>query len=239
VGVSGSAASAGLLFLCFAEFLAVKRLLTLGAIILVGGIIFWGLFGFTNTTWHQRLTLIVDTPTGQVQGAAVIEVRNSEIHNPTANFGTGASSEITGEATVVEVLPGRYLFALLDGSAGRFATAIQQQDGWISTGEMFGTVQNQTEPVTLTGDLIPMLVTFDDITDPTTVRQVDPTNLAATFGPGVSLAAVTLEITEEDVTQGRILTWLGQFPETPLRADIDPMDFSFEAQLLQGSFIRR
>jgi hypothetical protein len=169
----------------------------------------------------------------------VIEVRNSEIHNPTANFGTGASSEITGEATVVEVLPGRYLFALLDGSAGRFATAIRPQNGWISTGEMFGRVQNQTEPVTLTGDLIPMLVTFDDINDPTTVQQVDPTNLAATFGTGVSLAAVTLEITEEDVTEARILTWLGQFPETPLLVDIDPMDFSFEAQLLQGSFIRK
>lgn len=40
----------------------------------------------------------------------------------------------------------------------------------------------------------PMLVTFDDITKPETVREVDPEDLAAVFGEGVRLKAVTLEI---------------------------------------------
>ena len=56
-----------------------------------------------------------------------------------------------------------------------------------------------------------MLVTFDDISKPETVRRVNPADLAAVFGEGVRLKAVTLEITEEAVTEGRVvpvLPWL-------------------------------
>ncbi|MDR4487060.1 MAG: hypothetical protein R3B83_05990 [Nitrospirales bacterium] len=55
----------------------------------------------------------------------------------------------------------------------------------------------------------PLLVTFTDLTDPTTVKVVDPENLAATFGPGVSLKRLTLEITDEPVTEGKIESVLG------------------------------
>jgi hypothetical protein len=47
-------------------------------------------------------------------------------------------------------------------------------------------------------------VTFTDIIYPTTVKQVNPTNLVASFGPGVSLKRITLEITDEPVTEGKI-----------------------------------
>ncbi|MEO6202469.1 MAG: hypothetical protein ABIU05_13315 [Nitrospirales bacterium] len=55
----------------------------------------------------------------------------------------------------------------------------------------------------------PLLVTFTDINDPKTVQQVDPGNLAATFGPGVSLKRITLEITDEPVTEGKLESVLG------------------------------
>ncbi|MEP4423828.1 MAG: hypothetical protein ABJ354_20510, partial [Nitratireductor sp.] len=55
----------------------------------------------------------------------------------------------------------------------------------------------------------PLLVTFTDIADPTTVRRVDPDDLAATFGPGVALKRITLEITDEKVTEGRVKAVLG------------------------------
>ena len=60
----------------------------------------------------------------------------------------------------------------------------------------------------------PRLVTFDDIDDPTTAREVDPANLAATFGSGVALRGITLELTGEAVTRGRIdglLPWLSNY----------------------------
>lgn len=54
-----------------------------------------------------------------------------------------------------------------------------------------------------------MLVTFDDITKPETVRRVNPADLAAVFGEGVQLKAVTLEITRDVVTEGRVEGVLG------------------------------
>jgi hypothetical protein len=59
--------------------------------------------------------------------------------------------------------------------------------------------------------LYPLLVTFTDINDPKTVKFVDPDDLSASFGPGVSLKSITLEITDDDVTEGKIsgvLRWL-------------------------------
>jgi hypothetical protein len=45
-------------------------------------------------------------------------------------------------------------------------------------------------------------VTFGDIKDPTSVARVDPDDLAASFGAGVKLKAITVEITDDAVTTG-------------------------------------
>jgi len=50
-------------------------------------------------------------------------------------------------------------------------------------------------------DFFPFLVRFGDLRDPTSVRVVDPTNLAAEFGEGVSLRGISVQITDEQVTQ--------------------------------------
>ncbi|MBL9072976.1 hypothetical protein [Tabrizicola sp.] len=59
-------------------------------------------------------------------------------------------------------------------------------------------------PKDIPRDRWPMLVTFDDVSKPESVVEVDPEDLAAVFGEGVRLQAVTLEITEEEVTEGRV-----------------------------------
>lgn len=48
----------------------------------------------------------------------------------------------------------------------------------------------------------PLLVTFGDMQDPTSVTRVGPTNLAASFRPGVRLKHIVLEVTDDDVTTG-------------------------------------
>lgn len=60
-------------------------------------------------------------------------------------------------------------------------------------------------------DDLPVMVTFADPRRPGSVRAVDPADLAATFGPGVSLQSVTAEVTTQAVTHGsidRTLPWL-------------------------------
>ena len=104
-------------------------------------------------------------------------------------------------------------------------------------------IPGQTEPLRLTGDLIPMLATFDDITKPETVRKVDPEDLEAVFGEGVRLKAVTLEVTKEAVTEGRVegvLGWLGPYPEPAFGpATGRTTNIPFHRLVHMGDFIRR
>jgi hypothetical protein len=162
-----------------------------------------------NHSWHQKLTLVVATPQGEVSGSSVVEVRVTFYDPP--SFGTEVVYGLTGEATVLEVAPGKYLFALLGGSEERFYAAAKDRFKDMTRGAWLREIPKQTEPANLLPDHLPMLVTFDDIARPETVRLVDPADLAAVFGPGVSLKAVTLEVTEEAVTDGGVegvLGWL-------------------------------
>ncbi|MBZ0164879.1 MAG: hypothetical protein K8H74_19480 [Notoacmeibacter sp.] len=159
--------------------------------------------------WHQKLTVSVETPAGVVSGSAVTRI--------VANFGEQLMSAsevnygVTGEATVVEVAPGRILFALLDGSEERFYRAVREQLPTSKRGEWLALIPLIEGAVELRHENYPLMVTFTDIADPKTVKRVDPDNLAASFGPGYRLASVTLEITDEPVTEGRVEQVLGWF----------------------------
>lgn len=185
--------------------------LVIGVLALLSFVAFRGCFGGASTSWNQRLTLVVETPQGEVRGSAVTEVSVTCFAGGEPISGREVSYDLTGEAAVVEVLPGRYLFALISGSEELFAAAAKERFKGMRRGQWLFLIPGQTEPVTLTGDLIPMLVAFDDITKPETVRRVNPKDLVAVFGEGVRLKAMTLEITEEAVTEGRVegvLGWL-------------------------------
>lgn len=158
-----------------------KAILTLLGLCVAAYALYLALPG-TRGSWHQRLTVTVDTPRGEVSGSAVSEIRYTFYANPSKMTGREVDYGLTGEATVVEVTPGRYLFALIVGSEERFAMAAMDRFKGMTRGEWLRELPGQTEPVILTGDAIPMLVTFDDISRPETVRLVDPDDLDATFG---------------------------------------------------------
>lgn len=204
-----------------------RAVLIVAAIVAVGFLAFRGCFGGWTTSWNQRLTLVIETPEGEVRGSAVTGVRVVEYSGPlTLPEARGPRATVTGEGVAVEVVPGRWLFALLDGadrkhsSAKSWVYAAYPRDGQGSGGAGLRThdmvmravrSQPRDTPVELPEQSWPMLVTFDDITKPETVREVEPEHLAAVFGEGVRLKAVTLEITREAVTEERVegvLPWL-------------------------------
>jgi hypothetical protein len=166
-------------------------------------------------TWNQKLTLTVETPQGEVSGSGVVRVAWNDSPDllPDAPHW---HSKVRGEATVVDLGDGKYLFALI-GGAERLGLRVfherrlpQDTDGLGPIIEMIATqrggVARPVPPETM-----PLLVTFTDIADPMTVARVDPDDLAASFGPGYSLKSVTLEITGEPVTKGdveKVLHWL-------------------------------
>jgi hypothetical protein len=217
---------------------------------------FQGCFGSSSTSWNQRLTLVIETPQGEVRGSAVTRVENVTSKGALVLAeARGTRSYWSGEAVAVEVLPGRWLFGLLSGEGGTDAghwvysayelNASLDANGHPSYGKAMSKLRAQPiyVPVPLPADGMPLLVTFDDITKPETVRRVEPEDLAAMFGEGVRLKAVTLEITEEPVTVGRvegILRWLGPYPEPALGpATGRTTDIPFYRQVHMGDFILR
>lgn len=54
----------------------------------------------------------------------------------------------------------------------------------------------------------PMLVTFRDRLDPTSVVEVDPADAAASLGPGYSIRRITVSVTDDPITDGEVAKWL-------------------------------
>ena len=190
--------------------------------------------------WHQKLTIVVETPSGEVSGSSVVAISARYGHQPLSP--NEVWYRVTGEATVVEVAPGRYLFALLDGSQERYFRAVRDQLP-SDRGEWLKRIPKMKEVAVLEPKNYPLLVTFGNIDNPKTVRKVDPDNLAATFGPGFRLSEITLEITDEPVTDGRIealLPWLGPYPEPKLGpATGGTSNIPFYRRVSHGDFILR
>jgi hypothetical protein len=169
-------------------------------------------------TWHQKMTVTVETPLGEVSGSSVSAVSWQE--HLIRFEGMGWHYSVTGEAVVVEVTPGRYLFALLTGPAANYMgsvapASISGQKSRVIDPALFAEVRDQRGRaaglIAVPEFQYPMMVSFADITDPASVELVDPDDLAASFGSGVRLKSVVLEVTEEPVTEGRVellLPWL-------------------------------
>lgn len=207
--------------------------LTKGLLILAAfaiGAVMWWKINYPTYAWNQKLSVTVSTPRGEVSGSSVVAISWAK------NFfrGEGALFQpgMQGEATTVDLGGGQFLFALL----GYFDSEETQQTGFIAlkllgdeklywSTDSFKRVQaaRGRGPIVLPQKLYPHFLRFRDIKDPTTAELVDPDNLAKSFGPGVRLVRVTIEITDEAVTRGieNVLPWLPQttlayFPRMPL-----------------------
>lgn len=183
-----------------------------------------------------------------MRGAAVTEVTNREDDGLLQLPQTlGIRTTLHGEAVVVEVTPGRYLFVLLDGAESWALRAFKLDDQTNPKDRTNRVVITRLRdlpldvPAALPPDAYPMFVTFTDITKPETVQRLDPAKLSEVFGPGVNLDLVKLEITAEQVTVGRlrnILGWLGPYPEPHLLpSDGRTTDVPFAMTVTVGDFI--
>lgn len=118
----------------------------------------------------------------------------------------GMGSNTIGEASFVELAPGKYLFALLGNELDRALTTFLPDI--VNTEEKATRFETLRETRGVPRDRYPLLVTFADISDPRTVQKVDPDNLATSFGRGVTLERITLTITDERLSVGKILELL-------------------------------
>ena len=206
-----------------------------------------GLSGCGTYDWHQKLTVEVETPDGVKVGSAMTEV--SWWENRFFKDGGALQSAIRGEAAVVDLGKGRFLFALLSHAgnsrymAGLAPRIIVDRDGLAWSLEAITRAKGLSGRLEVPSKHFPMLVTFTDINDPKSVKEVDPANLGATFGMNYALKSITLEVTDESVTGGKmdsLLNWLSKYPEPSLCKPTSATDFSFCATSIHhGDIIRR
>ena len=182
-------------------------------------------------TVRYRLRVEVDTPSGVRVGSSVMQVSCSST-NTGIGWASGTGCETKGEAVAVDLPQGKTLFALLtrpgesDGGGSYAFSAFPSN--LQHAGDPGGDI---TELAAKTGTAIlprhvdspvehhaesdppsayPMMVTFKNIKDPTTLLAVNPDHLDATFGPGVKLRRITVTMTDAAVTTGieKRLGWL-------------------------------
>ncbi|OQP87054.1 hypothetical protein BTR14_06325 [Rhizobium rhizosphaerae] len=193
--------------------------------------------------WHQKLTVTMDTPNGPLSASSVQQMRLSDKRGPwNPPEGSGVSFTLSGEAVVMELAPGRYLFALLTGvpSLGRL---LHPKMDVIDAAKLLERGEAEAyRSVTLSRRDYPLLVTFGDMNDPASVQRVDPANLEASFGPGYRLQSMTLALTEEPVNTGRVkkvLAWIGPHPELKLSPPTGrTSNIPFSRRVGEGDFIR-
>jgi hypothetical protein len=175
-----------------------------------------------SETYRYKLTLSLDTPNGIKTGFNVVELRYFDAIFPDR----GEMHNTRGQALYIDLGQGKQpLIALLThirrddevaqngrpyhyrwlGDSPSFVLADVCLGGvgnldWIQTAIRFNERCHQPFPIT-PADL-PDLVTFADVNNPKSLMLVDPNNLGATLGQGVSWRSITLQVTDEPLTKG-------------------------------------
>jgi hypothetical protein len=169
---------------------------------------------YVSGAWRYRLTVAVETPEGTKEGSAVREAWASASSIRIGLPESTSKTNIRGEAVVVDLGERGVLFALINSGSYREVSETFPYTAAKGIPDRIRHFKN-LEPG-LKADLArkewPRMVTFGDLSDPKSVKAVEPHDLAAAFGEGVSLKGITVEITDEPVTWG-IEEWLSWLPE--------------------------
>lgn len=203
--------------------------------------------------YRYRLTVEVETPEGAKTGSSVIQVEQAL--GGAASAGGLAGGQIyyrvCGEAVAVDLPGGRTLFALLrsDNDIEWSARVVQmlapkiKGEPWEQSFDNVLLVKGSVEvprkwPANVTlpeRSAYPLMVTFGDLADPTSVTEVDPDDLAVSFGDGVRLKRITVELTDDPVTGG-IEGRLGWFDASFKKYTKDEFPEGFPAGDFKGLF---
>lgn len=182
--------------------------------------VIWYKNNYPTYSWNQKMTVEVQTPDGVVSGSSVTSIEWSRNFFSGGWGGAAWHTKVQGESIVVNLRDDRYLFALLSNlndyeyTSDLASQTLYDTKEWIRGKEAFRRVQKLKTSLIVPQKLYPFLVTFTDNNDPSTVKMVDPHDLAASFGDGYSLKSITLEITDDPVTWGRaekMLGWLDEY----------------------------
>jgi hypothetical protein len=182
------------------------------------------LSGCVPTPIRFRLVISMEVDEQVYESSGVIETKWS-YQQPWAREMTGRPwvVDVVGQAIAIDVGSRGRMFLLLVGDRSRKGSfgnmpsllvgAIANRSVGGVTKDELAEIVRQSPSVNVPAASLPMLVRFRDAVDPRSIEHVDPTNITATFGAGVMLKGVTLEVTNAPVTTGleHILPWAASF----------------------------
>ncbi len=147
-----------------------------------------------NRPGHKyRLTVEVETPEGLKSAKGVMAV------HPDRGYSRSGHTTTKGDAVLVDLGGGKNLVALLahrDNTVDLDGMNYVALRAYKAAGQnvSFNEMSRMTGAVPVTGALIPILVSFTDLSNPATARTVPPDNLAAVLGQGFRLHGMTAEV---------------------------------------------
>ena len=191
-----------------------KRGLTLfGFVVLLAlGSCWWA---YPSASLRYEITVEVEAEGQLYTGSSVHE--ETLRRQPQMLAAPPESREFKVEAVAVDIADRGTLFLLLTGTRGQSNEPFSPEHGYHVDPEQFVNVVFEIRassaqavrslPYRVIDDEVPfnqlpMMVRFDDISDPTTVALVNPYDLAARFGEGVQLRRVHVQTTRARVTDG-------------------------------------
>lgn len=152
------------------------------------------------TKWRYRLIVTVETPEGVRTGSSVREV--TALRQPRLSPHVYTSVDVEGEAVVVDLGGRGILFALINwDSYYEVFAAFPRSGGKETTPQGLAYYKNLKPGLTaaVPPRNWPEMINFDNLQDPTSVRPVSPNLLYTTYGEGVKIQGIFVEVTEDAV----------------------------------------
>lgn len=176
--------------------------------------------------WTQKPVLSAQTPEGPRQYASVVAVQTtfaSAVSTLLSNGAGAARTRVTAEALVADFGADGILVALLPGMERVLPGAFDAANPGLELPPRKRRVamSRQSDPLAVPTAQLPLLVRFADPGDPASAQPVEAGDLAARFGEGYALLGATVAVTEDPVTDGRVLSslgWLADWPDRQKRA---------------------
>ncbi|HMM91271.1 hypothetical protein [Bradyrhizobium sp.] len=149
-----------------------------------------------NRPAHKfRLTVEVETPEGRKSASSVVAV------HPDRSYTRRGQTRTLGDAVYVDLGQGKNLVALLAHVDNNKLVlddlsyvALRAYGAASGRRVPFGEMSRQAGTVPVKGELIPVIVSFADRTQPGTARKVAPDDAEAVLGKGYHISGISTEV---------------------------------------------
>lgn len=169
-----------------------------GPLLLLAALVVGDQIRINRPNHKYRLTVEVETPEGVKSASGVMAV------HPDRSYSRGGKTSTKGDAVFVDLGGGKNLVALLahvDKSLELDEINYVALRAYKAAGQnvSFNQMSRMTGTVPVTGEVIPVLVSFADPADPATARLVPSDNVEGVLGKGIRLRGISAEVVPNGV----------------------------------------